>query len=246
MSTPPEVARDDPSSGIKHWRSFGRAEWRHVGEGVVGFLLGSALPLLSFFVLLQLYGLRPAALAVLVWSAVVFVWHRRRTGGSDVFSAATFAFALLEAGVGLVSDNVYLYLATPSLKNLVYGLAFVGSAAAGRPLLAMYAQRLYPIPEAVRRSPTYRRVFLVASLVWFVGLALRGTVRLVLMATLPFAVYLVVDNTLVGWTFSATLVGFTVWYPLRELRRAGVLSNRSVPVDVAGAAEEAADVAATP
>src|SRR3712207_47698 len=85
------------SHGLKHWRTFGVAEWRHVGDGVLGFVLGSALPLALFYGFYKQVNLTAAIIAVLMWSGVVFAWHRRRTGGADVFSAMTFASAVVEA-----------------------------------------------------------------------------------------------------------------------------------------------------
>jgi hypothetical protein len=47
-------------------------------------------------------------------------------------------------------------------------------------------------------------------------------------------------NTVAGWPFSLTLVAFTVWYPLRELRRAGLISHAPAVVgDLEEAVEEA-------
>src|SRR5207237_1470835 len=128
-------------------------------------------------------------------------WHYRRGRGADVFSATTFGFACVKASAGLVSQTalpdaapisaVTLYLAWPSLENLVYGTAFFGSALLGKPLLALYAQRLYPIPPAVRASPTFRRAFLIASAAWLCGHGLRAVVRLWLLANLPLELYLI-------------------------------------------------------
>jgi intracellular septation protein A len=230
---------------VRHWRTFGRAEWRHVGDGVLGFVFGQALPLLSFYLALKFLSFTAAVLIVLAWSTVVFGLHLRRTREADIFSAATFAFALLEAIVGLWSQNLLLYLATPSLKNLIYALAFLGSAFVGRPLLGLYGHRLYPVPVEVQQSATYRRAFEITSFVWAGGLTLRGLARLTLMATLPLELYLVVDNTVVGWSFSMFLVSFSVWFPLRRLRQAGLI-HETVPVDAGTAGEQAAAVATTP
>src|SRR5207237_2435296 len=113
------------------------------------------------------------------------------------------------------SNNQWLYLAWPSLENLIYGTAFFGSALLGRPLLALFAQRLYPISNAVRTSDAFRRAFLVTSGVWLVGHSLRAVLRLwLLRLQLPLEVYLVAD-TAAGWPINVTLMGFTAWYPLR-------------------------------
>jgi hypothetical protein len=208
---------------IKHWRSFGAAEWQHVKEGAVGMALGSLLPVALFYVGFRGWGFSVAVIIVLTWSAGVFAWHYRRTGGGDVFSATTFGFACVKATAGLVSQNAWLYLAWPSLENVIYGSAFFGSAVLGRPLLALYARRLYPIPPVVRDSSAFRRAFLIASAAWLCGHGVRAVVRLWLLNNLPLELYLIAD-TVAGWPINVSLVAFTAWYPLRELRRAGFMS----------------------
>jgi hypothetical protein len=170
---------------------------------------------------------------VLSWSALVFAWHLRRTGGADIFSATTFSFACIKAATGLLSQNLNLYLAWPSLENLVYGTAFFGSAVLGKPLLALYAERLYPMPSAVRESPTFRRAFLIVSAGWLVGHGLRAVIRLWLLSLgLDLSVYLVLD-TVSGWPINISLVAFTTWYPLRAMRRAGFMAQPKAltPID---------------
>ena len=216
---------------IKHWRAFGPGEWRHVREGALGLVLGSILPVVLFYAAYRLASFTTAVVLVLAWSALIFAWHRRRTGGADVFSATTFVFACIKASAGLLSQNPTLYLAWPSLENLIYGTAFVGSALLGRPLLALYAQRLYPIPPEVSASDTFRRAFLIASAAWLVGHALRGVVRLWLLSTLPLELYLIAD-TVAGWPINTSLVAFTAWYPLRQLRKAGLMSVVPAVVDL--------------
>ena len=216
---------------IKHWRTFGPGEWQHVREGAIGLVLGSVLPVGLFYAAFRVWSFTTAVVLVLAWSGLVFAWHRRRTGGADVFSATTFGFACVKASAGLLSQNPTLYLAWPSLENLIYGLAFLGSALLGRPLLALYAKRLYPIPQEVSASATFRHAFLVASAAWLVGHALRGVVRLVLLAHLPLELYLIAD-TVAGWPINTSLVAFTAWYPLRQLRRAGLMSTEPAVLDL--------------
>jgi hypothetical protein len=216
---------------IKHWRAFGAEEWGHVREGVLGLLLGSLLPVGLFYIGFRTWGFSIAVVLVLGWSAAIFAWHYRRSGGADVFSATTFGFACVKASAGLITQNeaflgdraVWLYLAWPSLENLVYGTAFFGSALLGRPLLTLYAQRLYPIPHDVRQSPTFQRAFLITSGAWLCGHSIRAVLRLWLLATLPLELYLIAD-TVAGWPINVSLVAFTAWYPLRQLRQAGYMS----------------------
>lgn len=236
------------TSQIKHWRTFGAAEWAHVKEGAIGLGLGSLLPVVLFYLGFRNWGFSASVLIVLAWSAAVFAWHYRRTGGADVFSATTFAFACVKAGAGLVSQDPWLYLAWPSLENVIYGTAFFGSALLGRPLLALYAQRLYPIPPSVRSSDTFRRAFLITSAAWLVGHGLRAVVRLWLLSLtragiLPLEVYLVAD-TVAGWPINVSLVTFTAWFPLRELRRAGFMSVAPREISAIDAVEIAVEESA--
>jgi hypothetical protein len=244
---------DQTQVRIKHWRTFGPEEWGHVKEGAVGVVLGSLLPVLFFYVAYRSWGFAAAVVVVLSWSATVFAWHYRRGRGADIFSATTFGFACVKATAGLVSQSalpdgapvsaVTLYLAWPSLENVIYGTAFFASAVLGRPLLALYAQRLYPIPLRVRTSSTFRRAFLIASAVWLGGHGLRAVVRLWLLANLPLELYLIAD-TVAGWPINVSLVAFTAWYPLRELRRAGFMSVARVPITAIDAVELAVEEAA--
>jgi hypothetical protein len=227
---------------IKHWRTFGAAEWGHVREGLLGLVLGSMLPVALFYVALRTWGFSEAVVIVLTWSAVVFAWHYRLTHGADVFSATTFGFACVKASAGLVSQNQTLYLGWASVENIIYGIAFLGSALLSRPLLALYAQRLYPIPPNVRASGVFRRAFVVTSAVWLCGHALRATLRLwlLLVVQLPLEVYLVVD-TMAGWPINISLFAFTAWYPLRELRRAGFMSVAARAISAMDAVELAVE-----
>ena len=225
---------------IKHWRTFGPAEWGHVREGAAGLVLGSLVPVLFFYVSYRTFGFATAVVVVLSWSALVFAWHFRRTRGADVFSATTFGFACIKASAGLLSNNEWLYLAWPSLENMIYGTAFLSSALLGRPLLALYAQRLYPIPPAVRGSSAFRRAFVVTSAAWLGGHSLRAGLRLWLLATLPLELYLVAD-TVVGWPINLSLFAFTAWYPLRQLQRAGFMSVTPQPISALDAVELAVE-----
>lgn len=234
---------DTPQLSLKHWRSFGADEWRHVKDGLLGLLLGSILPVGLFYVSFRAWGFNAAVLAVLGWSTLVFAWHYRRTRGADVFSATTFGFACVKATAGLASQNTWLYLAWPSLENLIYGTTFFGSAWLGKPLLALYAVRIYPIPARVRTSPEFRRAFLIVSAAWLVGHGCRAVLRLWLLANLPLEVYLIAD-TVAGWPINLGLFSFTTWYPLRELRRAGFMSVAPRPLTTLDTVELAVEEAA--
>ena len=108
-----------------------------------------------------------------------------------------------------------------------------------------FAQRLYPIPPQVRASNTFRSAFVIASGAWLCGHALRGGLRLWLVSLhraglLSLELYLIAD-TVVGWPINISLVAFTTWYPLRQLRRAGFMSLVPVPIRALDAIELAVE-----
>lgn len=233
-----------PQPTLKHWRSFGAAEWRHVKDGVIGLVLGSLLPVGLFYASYEVLGFSAAVVVVLVWSALVFAWHYRRTRAADVFSATTFVLACVKATAGLASQNTWLYLAWPSLENVFYGLAFFSSALVGRPLLALYAQRLYPIDPRIRASATLQRAFLVVSAVWLGAHLSRGVLRLWLLSLpLPLDAYLVLD-TVAGWPINTAMVVFAAWYPLRQMHAAGYMGVTPAPLSTMDAVELAVEESA--
>src|SRR5262249_47680406 len=110
--------------------------------------------------------------------------------------------------------------------------------------LALYAERLYPIPPEVRVTATFRRAFLVVSAAWLVGHSLRALLRLWLLNLgLPLSVYLAVD-TVAGWPINLSLIAFTTWYPLREMHRAGYISDAPTPLPTIEAVELAVEESA--
>ncbi|MGI9145067.1 MAG: VC0807 family protein [Chloroflexota bacterium] len=243
MTTPPASASGlSAPASIKHWRTFGAEEWSHVRGGILGLVLGSLVPVGVFYVGLRAWGFSEAVLIVLAWSAAVFVWHYGHTRAADVFSASTFSFACVKALAGLTSQNQTLYLGWASVENMLYGLAFFGSALLGRPLLALYARRLYPIPYSVRGSRAFRRAFLITSAVWLCGHTVRAILRLwlLLYLRLELPVYLVAD-TVAGWPINIALFVFTAWFPLRELRKAGFMSVAPRPISLVDAVELAVE-----
>jgi intracellular septation protein A len=217
VSTSYEVGAADV---LLEWYDFGRAEWLHVRDGAVDFALGTLLPVAGFYLVYKLLSFQAAILVVLTWAAAVFVWHYWRVHELDVFSLTTMLLACVKATAGLVSNDVRLYLVWPSVENLLYGTVFLATAWLGRPLLAMYARRLYPIPGEVAHSGAFRHAFLVASLAWAVVSVVRAGVRVWLVATLPLGLFLVVDSV-IGWPMYLVLIWFSGWYPLSVLRRDG-------------------------
>lgn len=220
MSPTPDHA---PDLSVRHWRDFRREDWLHVRGGVLGALFGTVLPLASFYAAYRLATFTLAVVLVLAWSLAVFLGHLRRTRRADIFSLTTMLLACLKAAAGLASQSLTLYLLWPSIENLIYAGVLLGSALLGRPVLAAYAERVYPIPASLRATPRFKAVMLRASAVWAGGNLLRAVTRPLLLASLTLAPFLAADTAL-SWVIGAAMVGFTVWYPLRAL---GIRAGRA-------------------
>ena len=189
-------------------------------------------------------GFSAAVVVVLTWSAAVF---GGTTGGRAAPTSSAPPHSASPASrhsAGLVSQNQTLYLAWPSVENMIYGVAFFGSALLGRPLLALYAQRLYPIPaERARVAHISPRVRDDLGGVAVRPQPARGAAPVAAADALPLEVYLVVD-TVAGWPINVSLFAFTAWYPLRELRRAGFMSVVPRPISAMDAVELAVEESA--
>ena len=173
-------------------------------------------PMLAFYAGWKLGGLVLGIVLSTVLAVAASVWERRheRTG---LMARIGLGMALVQAVVGLAAQSEVVYLAQPVIISACYGLAFIVSAAIGRPLTGAMAGEMYPFPDEVRASATFRRVFGMEAIVWGVYLLGRSALRLV-MLTGSVEAFLVV-NAITGIPFTAGLMGWSVWYGVRGFRR---------------------------
>jgi hypothetical protein len=125
---------------------------------------------------------------------------------------------LLQAAVGIISDSTVAYLAQPVLITGLYGLAFVGSAVIRRPLAGMFATEMYPFPDEVKSSATFKQAFCRISLVWGLYLVARSLVRIGSLTSGDVDAFIVV-NMVTGIPFTAALMGWSVSYAVRYFRK---------------------------
>jgi intracellular septation protein A len=174
-------------------------------------------PLLTFYVVWKLAGLVAGIAAATVVSLLAYRYEKRRDR-SGVMTRISLAFVFVQAGVGLLSRSEIVYLAQPVLLNGVFGLAFLGSAALGRPLAGVFAQEFYPFPAEVRESRTFRRVFGTVSIAWGVYQCLRSAVRLLTLTGGSVEAFLVV-NVVTGVPLTMGLMTWSIWWSIRAFRR---------------------------
>jgi hypothetical protein len=151
-------------------------------------LLDVAPPLVAY------YGLRAlgvseyvALLSATVLSGVRVVYgvvKSRRLDPFAVYLLLTFGLSL---AVGLATTDPKLILIGNTLVNGIGGLLFLGSCVVGTPLTQVVGERFRPAEEA---DPTpaegvrIRRVHVLLSAMWGVGLLVEVAIRLVVIAHL--------------------------------------------------------------
>jgi intracellular septation protein A len=174
-------------------------------------------PIAAFWVLWKLWGLVPGILAATTLAVAAYLYERRRERPGLVVRIS-LVFVLVQAVVGLASGSAEIYLAIPVFTNAGYGLAFIGSTLIGRPLAAVYAEELFPLPDEVKASHTHKAVFRRITLTWGTYMLARSALRLFILVTFGVDVFVAVSFA-TGSPITASLMAWSVWYGVRSFRR---------------------------
>jgi hypothetical protein len=143
--------------------------------------------------------------------------RQRRLSPFSLVMAAVFGVGLLFT---FLTGDPRFMLIKHSGMAAVLGLAFLATAARGRPLTLAAQQSFQPrhareLAEAYEGNPMVRRGHRVASMVWGFGLLTEATVRVLLVYTLPIDVMVGVSTGLTVVTFGA-LIGWNARYVARR------------------------------
>ena len=183
--------------------------------GLPGFLREGFLPLAAFYVGLRLDGLAAGIVAAAAASLVIYLYERR-AGRDALVVRISLAFVAVQSIIGLVSNSTTVYLAQPVLIALAWGLAFLVSAAIGRPLAGVLACAWYPFPRWLRESPSFRRVFGIESLVWGAYFLARSALRLAMLLEGSLESFLLV-TFLTGTPMMLLILAWSIRFSLRGL-----------------------------
>lgn len=194
---------------------------------------GTGLELLVNFVLpYAIYGLTKARLGdvhalmassapPILWSIVEFI-RRRRVDAVSILVLAGIALSLL----GYVGGGgVKALQLRERLVTFAIGLAFLVSAAIGRPLiyyLAIAGMRRRGSTEietfqARRESPLFRRTMLIITLAWGFGLVGEALVSAVVVFLVSIQTYFIV-GPIIGYGVAGSLTAWTYWFAMRQRR----------------------------
>jgi intracellular septation protein A len=174
-------------------------------------------PMLLFYVGWKLSGLVVGIALSTVASLAAYRWERSHDR-PGLMARIGLGFVLVQAAVGLAADSAVVFLAQPVLVNGAYGLAFLGSALARRPLAGAFATEMYPFPDFVKESDTFKRAFTHISLAWGAYLIVRSAARIATLSNGDVDAFIVV-NLVTGVPLTALLMSWSIWYAVRYFRR---------------------------
>jgi hypothetical protein len=192
-------------------------------EGTVNL----AAPALIYALLQDRWGEVPALIASsappLVWTLAGLARHRRIDALSMMVLVGIVLSLIAMAGGGSAR---FLQLREKLVTALI-GMAFLGSAAIGRPLIGPLARATVAREsaqslaafDARRDDPFLRHTIMVMTLAWGIGLMVDFAVSVALIYTISVAHYLIV-GPVVGYVTIGGLTAWTVLYRRRRTRSA--------------------------
>jgi hypothetical protein len=173
-------------------------------------------PLAIFFAGWKLVSLGAGIAAAVVFGLAVLV-HERRQGRPAAVVRLALVLVAIRATVGIVSGSGRAYLATEIGIDALLATIVLASLASSRPFASWFTREVYPMPDQVLESDTYRRAIRVVTYVWGSYFLARGLVRLAALLALSTNSYALV----VALTDSPFLIGLLAWsvyHILRALR----------------------------
>jgi hypothetical protein len=215
---------------------------------VIELCVNVGLPYLVYVTTQARIGQVPALLAAsappILWSLIEFLRKRRIDAVSLIVLAGIFLSLIAFFGGGSAR---FLQL-RENLVTGVIGVAFLVSAALGRPLIYQLAlaqmSRKSEVEagrfQALRDKPGFRRTMMVMTLVWGFGLLLQTAVACVLVFQMSIARYLLV-SPFVGYGMIGCLILWTFWYGSRAKKRGAALAAQMRAQSEAEAQEQGAN-----
>jgi hypothetical protein len=199
---------------------------RHGPRVVTEIVVNFALPYAIFSRLKPELGdagaLMASSASPVLWSVVELVRRRR----ADMISLMTVAGIALSLLAFLGGGSVHLLQLREKLVTVLIGLAFLGSAAVGRPLAYQFARaglaRSNPSElgafEGLRQEPHFRQGMTLATLVWGFTLVGEAALCCVLVFTVDPRSYLILSHG-IGYATMAALGLWTFWFSRRRRRQ---------------------------
>ncbi|MHB8439897.1 MAG: VC0807 family protein, partial [Acidimicrobiales bacterium] len=158
-------------------KAFFRKAMPPLVEGTIG-------PGVLFYLVLLTGGFRWALIAAVAWSYAAIIRRLVRHEPVPGILALGTLLVSVRTAVAFVTGSAFAYFVQPTAGTFLVALIFIGTAAAGRPLVERMAHDFCPIDPELLASPFLRRFFLRVSWLWSVVLTTNaGLVLWLLLRT---------------------------------------------------------------
>jgi uncharacterized membrane protein (DUF485 family) len=169
----------------------------------------------------QVDALLAASLPPILWSMIEFAWRRQ----VDAVSLLVIAGIVLSLLAFFGGGSARFLQLRENLVTGVIGLVFLGSVAAGKPLIYLLARAGMARKSAaeakafeqLRGDRYFEASMTIMTLVWGAGLVAQTALACALVFAMPIATYLIVSPVL-GYGVMAALAVWTYFYSKRRRR----------------------------
>lgn len=173
-------------------------------------------PLACFFAGWKLIDLSAGIALAAAFGLAVYV-HERRAKRPAVIVRIALVLVAVRASVGLSSGSASTYLAQEIGIDTLLGCVVLGSLRTGRPFTSWFTAEVFPIPEEIARTDTWRDAMRFTTLVWGCYFFARALVRLAALLTLSTNAYVLVA-ALSDAPFLIALLAWSVYYTTNVFR----------------------------
>jgi intracellular septation protein A len=174
-------------------------------------------PLAVFFAGWKLIGVTAGIGFAVLFGAAVFV-HERRQGRPARVVRLALVLVAIRATVGLSSGSAKTYLAQEIGIDILLSLTVLASMVRGRPFASWFAAEIYPLPQQMRESDTFKRAMYTITAVWGCYFLARALVRLAALLTLSTDQYVLVA-ALSDAPFLIAILAWSVYYTTDAFRK---------------------------
>jgi intracellular septation protein A len=173
-------------------------------------------PLAAFYAGWKLIGLAAGILLAVALGVAVYV-HERRHGRPAMIVRVALGLVLIRATIGLSADSARVYLGMEIVVDTLIAGLVLGLLARGRPLAAVFAREVYPLPSELSESRTFLDAMARITAVWGIYFLLRALVRLAALLTLSTDQYVLV-SALSDAPFLIAILAWSVRYTTKAFR----------------------------
>jgi hypothetical protein len=215
---------DSPAPERHAARKWGKLVW----GAVPAVTVATIIPLVLFYGVSAVAGIRAGIIASLTWAWVVLIRQlvaKGRISGLLTLTATTLSIRCV---TWVVHQSTFTYFAVPVAETVVVGALFVATMAVGRPLLVNLARDFVPSLGDHLALDRYRPLVRRMSLLW--GLVYLGsaTTSGFLLATQSMHWFLLMHQ-FSGWLWTGTGIALSVAYGRRHAKELLAIAHGAVP-----------------